>query len=162
MPWKVSSVVDERFRFVFEHDRHEQSMRQLCARFGISRETGYVWLRRFHRSGPWGMADLNRAPRRHPNQTPPAIEEAVLELRQAHMGWGPRKLKWRLERDWPGRDWPATSTIGEIIKRAGLISPRKKRRKTEPYSQPLAHAVESNRVWWPFRCSGVPADYASP
>ena len=134
-------------RFVFEHDRHEQSMKQLCARFGISRETGYVWLRRFHRSGPWGMGDLNRAPRQHPNQTPPAIEEAVLELRQAHMGWGPRKLKWRLERDCPARDWPATSTIGEIIKRAGLVSPRKKRRKTEPYSQPLAHAVESNRVW---------------
>jgi transposase len=147
MPWKVSSVVDERFRFVFEHDRHEQSMKQLCARFGISRETGYVWLRRFHRSGPSALAGLNRAPHRHPNQTPPAIEQAVLELRQAHMGWGPRKLKWRLERDWPGRDWPATSTIGEIIKRAGLVSPRKKRRKTEPYTQPLAHAVESNRVW---------------
>lgn len=147
MAWKVSSVVDERFRFVFEHDRHEQSMKQLCASFGISRETGYVWLRRFQRSGLWGLQNLNRAPRRHPNQTAPAIEEAVLELRQAHMGWGPRKLKWRLERDWPGRDWPATSTIGEIIKRAGLVSQRKKRRKTEPYSQPLAHAVESNRVW---------------
>lgn len=147
MPWKVSSVVEERFRFVFEHDRHEQSMKQLCASFGISRETGYVWLRRFHGSGLSGLEELNRAPRRHPNQTSPGIEEAVLELRQAHMGWGPRKLKWRLERDWPARDWPATSTIGEIIKRAGLVSPRKKRRKTEPYSQPLAHAVESNRVW---------------
>ena len=94
-----------------------------------------------------GLGDLNWAPHRHPNQTPVVMEGAMLELRQAHMGWGPRKLKRRLERDWPGREWPTTSTIGEIIKRAGLVSSRKKRRKTEPYSQSLAHAVESNRLW---------------
>jgi transposase InsO family protein len=52
-----------------------------------------------------------------------------------------------LLRDQPGREWPATSTIGEIVKRAGLVAPRKKRRRTEPYSPPLAHAFESNRVW---------------
>jgi transposase InsO family protein len=91
--------------------------------------------------------ELNRAPERHPNQTPALIEEAVLGLRQAHMTWGPRKLKSILRRDQPGRGWPATSTMGEIVKRAGLVIPRKKRRKTEPYSEPLAHAVESNRVW---------------
>jgi hypothetical protein len=33
------------------------------------------------------------------------------------------------------------------VKRAGLVAPRRKRRRTEPYSAPLAHAVESNRVW---------------
>ena len=56
------------------------------------------------------------APWRHPNQTLPGIEEAVPELRRRTWGGAPRKLKWRLERDWPARDWPATSTIGEIIK----------------------------------------------
>jgi len=66
---------------------------------------------------------------------------------QAHMRWGPRKLHQILERDQPGRRWPATSTIGEIVKRAGLVVERKKRRRTEAYTQPLAHANESNRVW---------------
>jgi len=42
---------------------------------------------------------------------------------------------------------PATSTIGEIVKRAGLVVERKTRRRTEPYTEPLAHADESNRVW---------------
>ena len=37
--------------------------------------------------------------------------------------------------------------MGEIVKRAGLVVAGKKRRKTEPYTEPLAHAVESNRVW---------------
>jgi transposase InsO family protein len=97
--------------------------------------------------GSGGLAELNRAPRSHPNQTGLSIEHAVLELRQAHMRWGPRKLKRILERDQAGLPWPASSTIGEIVKRAGLVMPRKKRRRTEPYSEPLAHAVECNRVW---------------
>ncbi len=147
MAWKTSSVMDEKLRFVFEYERDEQTMSQLCASYGVSRETGYVWLRRFGRYGVTGLVELNRAPRHHPNQTAEAVERAVLELRQAHMRWGPRKLKRILERDQPGRLWPATSTIGEIVKRAGLVAPRKKRRRTEPYTQPLAHANESNRVW---------------
>jgi len=139
--------MDEKLRFVFELERDEQSMRALCLRFGISRETGYVWLRRYRQSGPEGLAEVNRAPQRHPNQTAAAVEEAVLRLRQAHMRWGPRKLKRILERDQPGRAWPARSTIGELVKRAGLVVARKKRHKTEPYTEPLAHALESNLVW---------------
>jgi len=147
MPWKTSSVMEEKLRFVFEYERDEQTMRDLCARFGVSRETGYVWLRRYRQYGIGGLVELNRAPHRHPNQTSTEIEAAVLELRQAHMRWGPRKLRRILERDQPGRIWPATSTIGEIVKRAGLVIARNKRRRTEPYTQPLAHANESNRVW---------------
>lgn len=147
MPWKTSSVMDEKLRFVFEYERGEVTMRELCLRSGISRETGYVWVRRFRDCGAAGLLELNRAPHRHPNQTAEWIERAVLELREAHMRWGPRKLRRILERDQPGQPWPATSTMGEIVRRAGLVVPRKKRRRTEPYTQPLAHANQSNRVW---------------
>jgi transposase InsO family protein len=139
--------MDEKLRFVFEYEREEESMKALCARFGISRETGYFWLRRYRQSGLAGLVEVNRAPGRHPNQTASGIEAAVLELRQAHMTWGPRKLKRILERKQPDRGWPAASTMGEIVKRAGLVVERRKRRRTEPYTEPLAHAVESNRVW---------------
>ncbi len=139
--------MDEKVRFVIEYERDEQTMSDLCAGFGISRETGYVWLRRYRQYGLAGLLDLNRAAHRHPNQTSEAVEKAVLELRQTHMRWGPRKLKRILERDKPGLRSPATSTIGAILKRAGLVAPRRKRRRTEPYTEPLQHAVEANRVW---------------
>ena len=103
MGWKASSVMDEKLRFVFAYERDEEPMKALCERFGISRETGYVWLRRYRQGGPEGLVEVNRAPLRHPNQTPISIEEAVLGLRQAHMTWGPRKLKRILERDQPIR-----------------------------------------------------------
>lgn len=147
MAWKTSSVMDEKIRFIVEYERDEQTMTELCSSFDISRETGYVWLRRYRYSGLAGLAELDRAAKQHPNQTDETTERAVLDLREAHMRWGPRKLKRILERDQPGRVWPATSTIGEIVKRAGLVVPRKKRRRTEPYTQPLAHASEANRVW---------------
>ena len=147
MPWKTSSVMEEKLRFVFEYERDEQTMTELCASFEISRETGYVWLRRYRAVGLAGLLELNRAAQRHPNQTGAAMEQAIVELRQAHMRWGARKLKRVLERDQPGRSWPASSTIGELLRREGLVVGRKQRRKTAPYSAPLAHADDCNRVW---------------
>src|ERR1700685_4524863 len=119
MPWKASSVRDEKLRFIYGRVEGD-SMTELCRRFGISRETGYIWLRRFHQTGVDGLTPLSRATHRHANQTPKDIEEMILELRQAHMRWGPRKLKRILERGEPGRTWPASSTIGSLLKREGL------------------------------------------
>src|SRR5260370_21608756 len=63
------------------------------------------------------------------------------------MRWGTRKRKHILERDGPGPSWPAASTIGALLQREGLVVPRKKRLRTAPYSEPLAHADGPNRVW---------------
>ena len=139
--------MDEKLRFVFDYERDEQTKRALCLQYEISRETGYVWLRRYRVYGLKGLEEMSRVARRHPHQTSALIEAAVIGLREAHMTWGPRKLKRVLERDEPGRLWPATSTIGEIVRRAGLVVGRKKRRRTEPYTAPLAHAGAANRVW---------------
>lgn len=147
MPWKVSSVMEEKLRFILEYEAGEESMTELCQRYDISRETGYLTLRRYRLAGLSGLLPHSHAAHRHGNQMPEQIEEKVLELRQAHMRWGPRKLKRILERDEPGRDWPAVSTIGALLKREGLVVARKKRLRTAPYTQPLAHAQECNRVW---------------
>jgi transposase InsO family protein len=134
-------------RFVIEVDRAEHTMTDLCRIYGVSRETGYVWLRRYREAGLEGLRDLGRAPERHPNQTPEPIEQAVLQLRRAHMKWGPRKLKRVLERQQPRQTWPAASTMGELIAREGLVIARKQRRRVAPYTQPLAAADAPNRVW---------------
>jgi transposase InsO family protein len=139
--------MEEKLRFVFDYERDEQNMTELCQRYGIARETGYFWLRRYRAAGLAGLVERSRAAERHRNQTPEPIERMVLELRQAHMRWGPRKLKRILERDQPGRVWPAVSTIGALLQRAGLVVARKKRLRTAPYTEPLAHADGANRVW---------------
>jgi transposase InsO family protein len=139
--------MEERLRFVLEYDLGERSMSELCQRYEVARETGYVWLRRYRAAGVAGLVEQSRAVHRHGNQTPEEIERQVLELRQAHMRWGPRKLKHILERDERGRTWPAASTIGALLQREGLVVARKKRLRTAPYTKPLAHADGANRVW---------------
>src|SRR6202162_843354 len=147
MPWKASSVMEEKVRFVVEYEQDNYSMTELCQRYGVARETGYVWLRRYREDGVAGLVELNRAALHHRNQTPKETEQAVVEMRQAHMRWGPRKLKRVLERDQAHQRWPAASTLGEVLKRGGLVGGRKQRRRTAPYTEPLAHADGPNRVW---------------
>lgn len=94
-----------------------------------------------------GLREKSRATQGHENQTPAEIEEMVLELREAHSRWGPRKLKRVLEDNEPGRKWPTASMIGALLKREGLVVAQRKRYKTPAYTEPLAHADRPNRVW---------------
>jgi transposase InsO family protein len=147
MPWKEIGIVEKQKQFVEQWLAEEWTMTELCARYGVSRQAGYnVWAR-YQQAGWEGLEPRSRAPRSHPNQTAVELERGIVELRRAHMRWGPRKLKAFLERRQPERDWPAASTMGELLRREGLVIARKKRHRVEPYSAPLAHATAPNRVW---------------
>jgi transposase InsO family protein len=147
MPWKVSGVVELRKRFVLDYLSGMWTMAELCRREGISRPSGYELVRRYETSGGAGLLDRSRAPRRHPNQTAEAIEAAVLALRRRHPSWGPKKLRRVLQGEDREKRWPALSTIGDLLKREGLVIARRKRRHTPPYTQPFAAAAAANQVW---------------
>ena len=147
MPWKESSVLDQRKEFVGEYEGGLVTMAELCRIYEISRETGYKWVQRYQEQGWKGLEDLSRSPQRHPNQTAPELEERIVDLRRAHPRWGARKLRAYLEQRYSRVKWPAASTIGDLLQREGLIIARVVRRKTPPYTQPLAHAGEPNQVW---------------
>ena len=147
MPWKVSGVVERRQQFVAEYVSGQWTMTDLCRAYGISRPTGYEVLRRYAADGELGLEERSRAARRHPNQTPAEIEQQVLELRREHPRWGPRTLRQRLQDGDQQQRWPAASTIGTMLEREGLTLRRRKRRRTPPYTQPLAEATAPNRLW---------------
>jgi transposase InsO family protein len=147
MCWRASGVVDQRRKFVREYESDEWTMAELCRVYEISRESGYKWLKRSRSEGEQGLQDRSRAAGRHPNQTAAEIEQQVLQLRRQHATWGARKLLFVLRGRHPSLTWPAASTMGEILKREGLTVPRRKRRKTPPYTQPFHHATEPNQVW---------------
>jgi hypothetical protein len=70
--------------------------------------------------GPEGLLDLTRTPHSSPYTTLAEVENEVLALRKRFPSWGARKLKARLERMNPNVSWPAASTVGQILSRAGL------------------------------------------
>jgi len=147
MPWKETCAMDERIKFVAEHLRQESSLSELCRLYGISRPTAYKWLDRYALYGPAGFLERSRAPKQHPNQTPAAIEESIIALRQRHPLWGPRKLVVTLQKQDPEERWPAESTVGEILKRHGLTRERRRRRKTPGYEGPRHEGGSANDVW---------------
>lgn len=147
MPWKVNSVVEQRKEFIEEYEGGLVTMAELCRIYEISRETGYKWVKRYEQYGWAGLEDLSRAPQRHPNQTAAELEERIVNLRREHPRWGPLKLQAYLRAKDSRKTWPAASTIGELLKREGLIVPRKVRRKTPAYTQPFAEAKQPNQVW---------------
>jgi transposase InsO family protein len=107
-----------RERFVKEVIAEEKSKSQLCREYGISRVTGDKWLKRYE-SGE-GLDDRSKAPFHVANKTSPEKESKVLQVRQAHPAWGPRKILHYLLRK--GEDAPSKSAIGNILKRHGCIS----------------------------------------
>jgi transposase InsO family protein len=75
------------------------------------------------------------------------VVERILELKYRNPDLGPVSIDSALYRSDPDFPWPATSTIGEILKRHNLVKPRRKRAKVPPLTEPLVHAVEPNDVW---------------
>lgn len=122
-------------------------MASACRRFGISRETGYKWWRRYEEGGEDALLDRSRAPRRHPNETPDAVVNLVLRARTKHPFWGARKLIAWLERKQPDVELPAPSTVAAILKRHGLVAPRRRRRRAAPTGHTVGDACAPNEIW---------------
>ncbi|HUS65789.1 MAG TPA: IS481 family transposase [Kofleriaceae bacterium] len=147
MPWRESSPMDERVRFVVEARLGRLNFAELCRLFGISRKTGYKWMERYEAEGPLGLRARSSAPHTSPQRIEDQVAAELVSLRKAHPTWGPRKLLAILERAHPSRDWPAASTVGDLLKREGLVQRRQRRRHASPTTQPFADCVAPNDTW---------------
>jgi len=63
MPWRESCAMEQRGYFMLVAATGEVSFAALCRQFGISRDTGYRWLRRWRAEGGAGLVERSRAPR---------------------------------------------------------------------------------------------------
>lgn len=121
-------------------------MAALCREYGISTKTGWKFFDRFKRLGLVGLADQSRAPHEIPHKTSPELVKLIITEREKHPTWGPKKLKTNLERDFK-REFPAASTIGDILCRADLIEPRRHRARHRSTPTTLHVAKAPNDIW---------------
>ena len=139
--------MDQRVAFIADWLRDEWTMSALAERYGISRKTGYKWVDRYVADRRQGLADRSRAPKAHGRAMADEVRGDIIALRRAYPRWGPKKLRAVLEEREPGRTWPAASTMGDLLRRAGLSQPRRRPRYVVPLTQPLAGAQAPNEVW---------------
>ena len=147
MSWEETCAMEQRMKFVQRLNETDEAMTELCREFGVSRKTGYKWLRRYEAGGVSALADRSRAPQRQANATPDEQVQAVLQARGLHRRWGPEKLRAWLIRKHPEQRWPSASTMGEILKRAGLTVARGNRLWVAPTPGRLHEAGQPNHVW---------------
>jgi transposase InsO family protein len=158
MPWKASTAVTERTRFALEWERRWREAKggrvdvaELCRVFGISRQTGYLWIRRFTEAGHdvRALEDRSRRPLHSPTAVPQEMQDFIVDARRQKPRWGPRTLRsWLVDR-YPGRSFPSASTFAEILRRHGLTSSRRHRQRARvPRSaEPLGTADAPNSIW---------------
>lgn len=146
MPWTEKSKVDQRSELVRAVLAGE-SIAAACRRYGVSRPTGYKWVARYRELGLEGLVDQPRAPKRSPQRVDETVEQLVCQVRRKFPHWGPKKIRAFLQTKRPTRQWPAASTMGDILSRAGLVKPRKRTRSKVPRTAPLQHAQAPNDLW---------------
>ncbi len=126
MTWKAEDVSEQRVRFVVRAASGEEEMKGLCEEFGISRPTGYLWLKRYR--GCERLEELgekSRRPERSPGRTEEKIEERVVGLRKSHPDWGAAKLKKLLEGE---KIQLSRVTVHRILLRNGLVREKDRHR----------------------------------
>ena len=139
--------MDERLQFIADCLKKELPMAALCEAYGISRKTGYKWLTRYQADPEHGLMDRSRAPQHCGWRLDEEIAARLVALRRRRPHWGPRKLLAVLAKADPQVDWPAASTVGDLLRREGLSAPRRRRRAAMPLSEPFVDVKRANDVW---------------
>ena len=145
MPWKESSVMEERLCFVGRLLDGE-GMTDVCREFGISRKTGYKIFDRYKEHGLAALTDRSRRPVRYANQLPQPIESLIVRLK-GEKPLGARKIRELLLRRLAGDvRVPAKSTIHAVLDRHGLVK-RIGRARHRATGTPLSPGGASNDLW---------------
>ena len=147
MPWLKVDPMDAKIMFLADWLRAAEPFCALCQRHGISRKTGYKWVRRYRLFGQQGLQDRSRRPLHCPNRIPFTVQKAIIALRKRHRHWGPKKLQTLLGRQHPDWQLPSATSIYNILRREGLVKPRRRRRRIAASPKPFAPVRGPNDVW---------------
>ena len=147
MPFKETCPVEERIALFRDYETGVFTVSDLCRRHGISRETFYVWKRRREGGEARWFEELSHAAASCPHATSGRVADRVIAVRRRYPYFGPKKIKAWLERDAPKVDWPAASTIGDILKREGLVEGRRRRQRAIPQGDVISPATAANEEW---------------
>ena len=147
MPWKERTALEQRKQFLDCWRQQQEPVAELCRQFEISRPTAYKWIERYQAGGEAALEEGSRAPHHHPQAMSAAVIEQLLQVRQKHPRWGPRKIRAYLERRDPKLRLPAPSSIGELLHREGLSHPRHKRQRTPACAVAPGVVTAPNDLW---------------
>jgi transposase InsO family protein len=139
--------MEQKQRFVSLLSSDQFTMTELCETFGITRKTGHKWKNRYALHGMAGLEELSRAPKSVTNRTEEAVERLIVSEKRLHLTWGPKKIQRLLTTKHGLETPPVVSTVGEVLKRHGMVEASKRRGGL--------FTVERGTLTTPERCNHV-------
>jgi len=151
MPFVEADRMERRIQMLADYDTGAFSVAALCRRYSVSRDTFYAWkARRAEGTADW-FADRSHATRSCPHRLAGPQAEAIVALRRRFPHFGPKKLRaWLRRHDpcgAPCGNWPAASTIGDLLSREGLVAARPKRAAALDGGRTCSPAATANAEW---------------
>jgi len=147
MSWKETCPMDQKIRMIGDWLSQEYGVTELREIYGVSRKTIYKWIDRYKAEGAMGLEERSRAPTHHHNAIPLDIAKQVVDTKLRYQKWGPKKVIAWLKEHNPDIEWPVASTASAILKREGLVMPRKRKRRVPSYAEPFQTYDKPNEVW---------------
>ena len=105
------------------------------------------------RTLPWadgieGLEEHSRRPHIAAGEIPYAIRKAIIELRrQGRDPLGPKKIQALLSQHFPDQPIPSKTSIYNVLKREGMLEPKRRRRRVQPSPHRLASTKAPNELW---------------
>ena len=147
MPWIETNTMQQRVLFIKAWLSRRYTKVELCKQFNISRPTADKWIKRHEQLGFEGLTELSRKPLHSPKATPSWICQWLINEKIKRPHWGAKKLLDSFARHFPDQKKPADSTGDLILARAGLVQPRKLKRRMSAYSEPFGDCSAPNATW---------------
>jgi len=132
--------MSEKIAFAQACQRRDESIAEICDRFGISQKTGYKLWSRFRKEGIAGLEEQSRARITHPYRISAEVAERIISLRRKYPHYGAQIIHDLLVRIEPHRHWPAASSmvsssnakVSSNLERKDTLSASHRSRPEEP------------------------------
>lgn len=115
----------------------------LAQEFGLSSYTVNRWARVYREQGEAGLHPQRRTPR--PSRMPAHVQGQIVALRQAHPGFGARRIADWLKRFFLVRT--SATSVHQTLSREGLIPPQRAKAPTNPTKPRFFERATPNQMW---------------
>lgn len=118
------SVAEQRYQAVLAVISDGETVTDVAARFGVSRQSVHAWLAKYEAGGLENLGDGSHRPRSCPHQMDAGVEVEIAVLRRRHPSWGPRRLVFELAKQ---GITVSESAVYRALVRGNLIDPAARR-----------------------------------
>jgi transposase InsO family protein len=137
--------VELRRKAVKLHVEEGLALKLIAEEMGVSLDTLRVWVKRYQEEGEEGLTPHSTSPAKGKSKLPPAVHQAIVDVKREHPAFGVRRIAQWLRRSLflPG----SAETVRQTLHRQRLIVAPKHKPKRNPPKPRFFERSTPNQMW---------------